>query len=256
MPPTHLDPSAVAHYNERGYVILHQVFAEDEISAMIEAAESGSRVADTTRSRQDGEGRPTRLAIWHDLGNDVWTAASTSPRIVNNIRILLGEEAAFFHGKVIFKDAHEGGAWEWHQDYGYWYNQGFAFPRMISAFVVLDPATEANGCLQVLAGSHHLGRLDHGRVGDQTGTEASRVDQVVPLFERVPCEMDPGDVLFFHCNLLHTSEANLSDHPRRSFIICFNALSNPQFATKQTAESRPCPVSADNAILTAANEFA
>ena len=95
-----------------------------------------------------------RLAIWHELGDDIWAAASTNPRIVNNLRILLGEEIAFFHGKVMLKEAKQGGAWEWHQDYGYWYNQGFAFPRLISAFVALDAATKENGCLQVLRGSH------------------------------------------------------------------------------------------------------
>jgi ectoine hydroxylase-related dioxygenase (phytanoyl-CoA dioxygenase family) len=246
----YIDPAAVTHYHQHGYVIVPNVYTQEEVGILLDAVESGRRVSETTNSRLDGDGRNTRLAIWHELGDDVWAAASTSPRIVNSIRILLGEEAAFFHGKVIFKDAHEGGAWEWHQDYGYWYNQGFAFPRMISAFVALDPATQQNGCLQVLAGSHLLGRLDHERVGDQTGTDTSRIDSVVPLFERIQCEMNAGDVLYFHCNLLHTSEANLSDHPRRAFIICYNALANPQFGERQTAGDLPCPISADDAILT------
>ncbi len=247
----YLDPSSVAHYNEKGFVLVRDVFTAEEVEIMLDAVESGDRVADTTKGRLDGDGLTSRLAIWHDLGNDVWTAVSTSPRIVNSIRILLGEEAAFFHGKIVFKDAHEGGAWEWHQDYGYWYNQGFAFPRMISASIALDPATIQNGCLQVLPGSHHLGRLDHGRVGDQTGIDKNRLDAVVPLFEPLHCEMNSGDALFFHCNLLHTSEANLSDRPRRSYIICYNALTNPQFAETQTSDHRPCPVSSDDSILKA-----
>ena len=55
--------------------------------------------------------------------------------------------------------------------------------------------------------------------------------------------------LFFHCNLLHTSDPNASDRHRRSFIVCYNALANPQLAKTKTADQHPCPVSADNAIL-------
>lgn len=245
----YLTPEDVAAYRRDGSVIVKDVFSPDEIGAMIAAVEQGERVAGTTRDRDDGDGRITRLAIWNELGDDVWSAVSTSPRIVNNVRILLGEEAAFFHGKVIFKEAGTGGAWQWHQDYGYWYNQGYAFPRMISAFIALDGATRENGCLQVLRGSHLLGRLDHGKVGDQTGTDTDRIAAVEPLFERVYCEMTPGSVLFFHCNLLHTSAKNTSDRDRRAFIICYNALGNPQLADNKTSEQRPCPVSADDAIL-------
>ena len=245
----YLTPEDVTTYQRDGSVIIKDVFTADEISAMTDAVEHGNRVAETTRDRDDGDGRITRLAIWNELGEDVWSAVSTSPRIVNNVRILLGEEAAFFHGKVIFKEAGTGGAWQWHQDYGYWYNQGFAYPRMISAFIALDAATQENGCLQVLRGSHLLGRLDHGKIGDQTGTDAARISAVESLLTRDDCVMTPGSVLFFHCNLLHTSAKNTSDHDRRAFIICYNALGNPQLTEKKTSESRPCPVSPDNAIL-------
>ncbi|MBS13488.1 MAG: phytanoyl-CoA dioxygenase family protein [Gemmatimonadetes bacterium] len=245
----YLTPDDVAAYERDGSVIVKDVFNEAEIAAMIGAVEEGNRVADTTRDRDDGDGRITRLAIWHELGDDIWSAVSTSPRIVNNVRILLAEETAFFHGKVIFKEAGTGGAWQWHQDYGYWYNQGFAFPRMISAFIALDEATKENGCLQVLRGSHQLGRLDHGKIGDQTGTDTDRISAAEKLFERQYCEMSPGSVLFFHCNLLHTSDKNTSAKDRRAFIICYNALGNPQLGNRKTSESRPCPVSADSAIL-------
>ena len=161
----------------------------------------------------------------------------------------MGEEVSFFHGKVMLKEARTGGKWEWHQDYGYWYNLGFVFPRMMSAFVALDPATRQNGCLQVLRGSHMLGRLSHGQVGEQTGADEDRMSLIESSFERVYCEMSPGAVLFFHCNLLHASGPNDSDLHRRAFIICYNALANPQLGNPGRTELPPCPVGADNAIL-------
>jgi ectoine hydroxylase-related dioxygenase (phytanoyl-CoA dioxygenase family) len=239
----------VAAFHRDGYLNVGGLFTRSEVEAMLAAVEAGDRVASSTSAARDAEGRASRLALWFELGDDIWAAASTCPRVVNNIRILLGEEAAFFHGKVMLKEAHTGGAWEWHQDYGYWYLQGYAFPRLVSVFVALDPATRENGCLQVLRGSHRLGRLDHGRVGSQTGADPARIAEIEKLFERVHCGMAPGDALFFHCNLLHSSAPNDSDTDRRSFIMCYNALANPQFAEKKTSEQRPCPVGPDDAIL-------
>jgi ectoine hydroxylase-related dioxygenase (phytanoyl-CoA dioxygenase family) len=67
--------------------------------------------------------------------------------------------------------------------------------------------------------------------------------------ELLYCELDPGDALFFHSNLLHRSEANLSDHPRWSLISCYNLQSN--LAYKETSLSWKTPVELvpDDAIL-------
>ena len=45
---------------------------------------------------------------------------SANPRIVNSMRALLREEIYHWHSKVMLKYPEGGGAWEWHQDYGYW----------------------------------------------------------------------------------------------------------------------------------------
>lgn len=242
----------VAAYHRDGYLHVPGLFTEEEVRAMIAAVEEGERVARSTWASADAEGKSSRLALWFELGDDIWAAASTCPRVVNNVRILMGEEIAFFHGKVMLKEARTGGAWEWHQDYGYWYDQGYVFPRLMSVFVALDPATRENGCLQVLRGSHRLGRLNHTRVGKQTGADPARIGEIEALFERVYCVMAPGDALFFHCNTLHCSAPNDSDRDRRSFIMCYNALANPQLAEEKTSESRPCPVGPDDGILRAA----
>ena len=246
-----LSMDEVARFNQDGYLLKDALFSQDEVAVLIDEIEQGSGLDRFTRAAQDAEGRPSRLAIWYRLEDDAWGAASTKPSIVNGVRLLLGEEAAFFHGKVMFKEARSGGAWEWHQDYGYWYNESFAFPRMISAFVALDEATEENGCLRVLRGSHKLGRQNHEDLGGQTGVTPERMAALVPLFDEVAVAMKPGSVLFFHCNLFHRSAPNESDKHRRSFIVCFNALNNPTLALSGWAseERRPCPTGEEDGAL-------
>jgi ectoine hydroxylase-related dioxygenase (phytanoyl-CoA dioxygenase family) len=127
------------------------------------------------------------------------------------------------------KETYVGGAWEWHQDYGYWYNNGCLFPYMASCYVAVDPATRENGCMQVLRGSHQMGRINHGVVADQTGADLERVEQAMKRLELVYCEMEAGTALIFHCNTLHRSDANRSPHPRWGLIACYNAARNDPY---------------------------
>jgi len=240
----YLDADKVNAYHRDGYVVLENVFSQAQVDAMIAEIEGGGRVAENLRKRPDTAGKTANLALWYDIGDDIWGAATINPTLVNSVRILMGEEVAFFHGKVMMKEAKSGGRWEWHQDYGYWYNQGFLFPTMMSAYVTLDRATKENGCLKVLKGSHHLGRLNHEKIAGQTGIDPKRVEALEALFELVYCEMEPGSVLFFHGNLLHSSESNESEYHRRAFINCFSALSNPQLSGygEHDIQREPCPV--------------
>jgi hypothetical protein len=49
--------------------------------------------------------------------------------------------------------------------------------------------------------------------------------------ELVYCEMEPGDALFFHGNLLHRSDQNKSDASRWSLICCYNTRHNDPYLT-------------------------
>ena len=122
---------------------------------------------------------------------------------------------------------------QYSQDYGYWYDN-FLTSDLASCMIALDRATKQNGCLEVLKGSHKAERIAHGPVGvGQTGADPERVRmlQETGQLEVVPCEMEPGSVLFFHSNLLHSSSPNRSPHSRWSLICCYGAVSNPPLPT-------------------------
>lgn len=243
-----IDAAAVTRYHEDGFLVVPNLFSAEEVRIMLDHV-GGEKVAGQAWDITDASGAGARMALWTDIAQDVWGAASTCPRIVNTIRMLQGEDIAFFHGKVMLKLAGTGAAFEWHQDYGYWYDQGFAMPRMMSAFVALDPCTRANGCLEVLKGSHRLGRLNHQAAGSQTGADPERLRQVMPLFEHVHVELTPGSTIFFDCNLLHGSSPNRSTMHRRSFIMCYNALHNPTLWPNHPLLQVPCPVGPENGLL-------
>ena len=54
------------------------------------------------------------------------------------------------------------------QDFGYWYhgNKRWVNPNMGNCSIAVDRAHRGNGALQVIRGSHRLGRLEHGQVAE------------------------------------------------------------------------------------------
>ncbi len=216
-------------FNKDGFILLKSLFDKEEIDLLKKTAVEDRELDKHSFGRADGEGGTVRLSLWNHPGNNIYGMIARSHRIVDKVEKLLGDEVYHYHSKMILKDPEIGGAWAWHQDYGYWYQNGVLFPNLVSVFIAVDKATRENGCLQVIKGSHHMGRVDHVLTGDQAGADQERVDEALKRLELVYCEMDPGDTIFFHSNLLHRSDQNKSPNPRWSLICCYNAASNDPY---------------------------
>jgi ectoine hydroxylase-related dioxygenase (phytanoyl-CoA dioxygenase family) len=212
-----------------GFLVAERLFDSVEIGLLGRIARADRELLQSSASRRDGSGGVIQLSVRNELGHDIYSAIVRCRRIVDAMERLLGGEVYHYHHKMILKEPRIGGAWEWHQDYGYWYDTGCLFPDLASCMIAVDRATPANGCLQVLKGSHHMGRLNHGPIGDQTGADPERVQAALARLELVSCALEPGDAVFFHSNLLHRSDRNDSDEPRWAFICCYNAARNDPY---------------------------
>ena len=224
-----LSHDTLARYEQDGYLVIDNLFDQEEIDLLRRIARADRRLTQEAAGRRDGQGGVVKLSVQNDLGEDIYGAFVRCRRIVDRMEQLLGGEVYHYHHKMILKEPHVGGAWEWHQDYGYWYHNGCLYPLLASCMIAVDRATKENGCLQVLKGSHHLGRIDHGKVGDQTGAEMEHVNAALARLELVRCELAPGSAIFFHCNLLHRSDQNRSPDPRWALICCYNAARNDPY---------------------------
>lgn len=228
--PTILTPDQRAAFERDGYVFVRSLFDAEETALLREAMENDPAISGHFYNRGDAEGGRTKMALWNHPGDSVYGLAARCRRIVDTMEALLGGEVYHYHSKLTAKEPREGGAWEWHQDYGYWYNNGCLFPDMTSVMIALDRTTRANGCLQVLRGSHRMGRIDHGLLdGQQVGADLARVEEAKRRLELVYAEMEPGDGLFFHCNTLHRSDQNRSADRRWTLLCCYNAASNDPY---------------------------
>ncbi len=243
-----LTSEQIQRFHEDGYLIIPQLFESDEMDILRAAAKQDQAFKKNAHDLKDTEGGVAKLVLWNEAGDDVFGAVARSPRLVDSMEQLLGDEVYHYHSKMSIKEPLTGGAWEWHQDYGYWYLNGCLYPDMASALVAVDPNTKANGCLQLLKGSQKMGRIEHGRYGEQTGADPERTEAAMKVQEHVYAELAPGDVLFFHSNTLHCSDANRSEDPRWSLLCCYNTKHNNPYKESHHPFYEPIERSGENAI--------
>ena len=203
---------------------------------------------DHTLDVDDRSGRNSQITVWNHPSNDIWGMVSCSHRVVDAMEAMLEGEVYHYHSKLLYKKPEVGGAWEWHQDYGYWYKNGCLYPYLASCWIALNRADKSNGCMQVIKGSHHAGRIEHLVDSGQNYADPERVEQLVNRLEVVYCELDPGSALFFHSNVLHRSDANTSNRTRWNLICCYNAARNNPYKAFPHPQYTPLEKVADSAI--------
>src|SRR6478672_6801601 len=247
-----LTPEQIQQYHTDGYVVVKNFCSKAEIDRLYHTALEDDAMRKNALDLNDQTGKKTRLSLWFTPGNDVFGYLTRSEKVVHAAAQLLDSTApvCHFHSKLMQKEPRVGGAWEWHQDYGYWYKNQFMFPdQLLSVMIALTKANKENGCLQVIKGSHKMGRVNHGFAGEQVGADMVMVTNALKTMELIYVELEPGDALFFHPNILHRSEANLSNHPRWSLISCYCSQSNLAYNETSTAWKIPVAVVPDDAIL-------
>ena len=233
-----LSKEQIASYRSDGYLMIPDYFPLADMELLLQIALADQALADNASDHPDADGKVSRLSLRGHLPESAYSGYVRHRAIVEPMEQLLGGEVYHYHHKMMLKEPRVGGAWEWHQDYGYWY-VNFLYADLASCMIAVDRATRDNGCLQVLKGSHRLGRIDHGRRGEQTGADPKRVEMLLDHLEVVYCEMAPGTVLFFDCNLLHRSDPNESDESRWALICCYNSVTNPTLKKRAGAQYEP-----------------
>jgi len=141
------------------------------------------------------------------------------------LRQILGDTPVLtlaHHNSIMTKMPHTSTETRWHQDFRYWH---FKNDNLVSVWLALDTEDDANGVLEFIPGSHKVAFdaacFDEKEYFDEA-LEANR-----DLIATKVCHpLQKGDVVLFHCKLLHRANKNRTDKPKISFVYTAKALSN------------------------------
>ena len=136
------------------------------------------------------------------------------PRILDAVTTLIGPDVKIFLDQTLCKPARAGSAKPPHQDSAYWTH--IDPPNLVICWMALDDATEDNGCMRFLPGSHKLGVIEHKHLED------FRVEDGDFDYDReVAVPLKAGGCTFHHSLVLHRTDMNTSPDRRIGLTVAY-----------------------------------
>lgn len=210
-----LSDAEISQYHEHGYVVPEYRLPE---SVLEEIRDHHDRLV--ARRPEFRDYCPSLLA--YDLG---FLNYARIPEIVDMVEQVLGSDFALWNSSFFAKPAHDGRATPWHQDGEYWPIRPVA---TCTAWLAIDDSTPENGCLRVIRGSHKDRRLRAHATNPATNLtlnqelSADEYDES----EAVDIVLRAGQLSLHDVFLVHGSEANTSDRPRRGMTLRYMPTSS------------------------------
>lgn len=205
-----LSDSQLDAFRAHGWFVAPAVFSEAECAELLREID---QVAFELALGDPSDGQLSYRPMMHLLSAPL-TAAATDARWAPIVLGILGTSARLYWEQAVAKPPFARTELPWHQDNGY---TPIVPEEYVTCWLALDDADENNGCIWVLPDSHRAGTVRH-----RNGTGPFRVADTGGQ-PGIPVPVRAGDVLVFSSLLLHRSGPNITDRPRRAWIIQFCA---------------------------------
>jgi phytanoyl-CoA hydroxylase len=202
--------------------------------------EADTRYPGAPASRDAPGGRTVRRLLQAYARDPVFARWETSAPVAARLRQLLGPEVELsqaHHNCVMTKNPGYSSVTNWHQDIRYW---SFERPDLISVWLALGRERPENGCLSVLPGTHAM-EIIRARYDDALFLRPEIEDNQRLIQTRREVELECGDVLFFHCRLLHAAGNNQTAETKFSLVSTYHTADNHSSAGTRSASLPDIP---------------
>ena len=246
--------SQLAKFHEDGYAVVRGLVPAHVRSRMLEVArdhlseriqpleyEADTQYPGAPVSHDAPGGRTVRRLLQAYARDPAFSRWATSRELSERLESLLGntvELSRAHHNCVMTKSPEHSSVTSWHRDIRYW---SFERSELVSVWLALGEERLSNGCLRVLPRSHAMvfspDRLDEAQfLRTDVGANRSL------LAHELAVELDPGDVLFFHCRLFHAAGRNTSDRTKFSVVFTYHGTDNRPIGGSRSASLPDVPL--------------
>ncbi len=200
----------------RGFLSKEEVEAVREELARYVREDLRSKPADAATYEADGM---TVRNLWRlEQHNEKLRALAERENIRALISPLVHGEPVLAAVETFNKPARVGSGVPYHQDNAYFCQSP---PDMLTVWIAIDPVTEANGPVFYIKGSHRQGMLPTKPSGVKGNSIGLAKAPEVQLSEQFCALLEPGDATIHHCNTIHHSAPNTTEHPRLGFLLVY-----------------------------------
>jgi ectoine hydroxylase-related dioxygenase (phytanoyl-CoA dioxygenase family) len=116
------------------------------------------------------------------------------------------------------KPARVGSGVPYHQDNAYFCRTP---PDMLTVWIAIDAVTQANGPVFFVKGSHRGGVQPTKPSGVRGNSIGMAEPCTSPLTDQFCGLLNPGDATIHHCNTIHHSAPNTTDHSRLGLLLVY-----------------------------------
>ena len=232
----YLTKEEINQFDKEGYLIFPNLFSIEEVQYLSAAVPKLYDIREEYNYREKNSDL-VRTNFAAHLYSKPFAKLAKHPRMIQPVEDLLQEKLYMHQFKINGKMAFEGDVWQWHQDYGTWFNDDLMpNSRAMNVAIFLDEVTEFNGPLLFIPGSHKKGVIDasHDLVTTSYPLWTIKNNLIKELVDRaggikggiVSAKGKAGSMIVFHSCLVHASSCNLSPFNRISVYLSLCAVSN------------------------------
>ncbi len=136
------------------------------------------------------------------------------------------------HNSIMTKMPHTSTQTSWHQDFRYW---NFENDNLVSVWLALDEEYSENGVLEFIPGSHVM-TFSPEQFDEKEYFREDTPENAALFKTKISYPLKKGDVVLFHCKLLHRANKNSTNEPKISFVYTVKGCSNKAIeGTRSTA---------------------
>jgi ectoine hydroxylase len=236
-----LTPEQLDFYEQNGYLVIPDVFSQQEADVFIKEYERLS-ASDSLRGKDElilepDSDQPRSIFSPHRFSG-TFDRLSRDHRVLDKVSQILDSEVYIHHARINIKRALNGKSFPWHSDFETWHAEdGLPRCRVVSAWIMLTENNEFNGPLYLIPGSHKYFIACAGATPENHHKASLRKQEYgVPSINALKeltargglaaAQGAAGTLILHEGNTMHGSPDNISPAARTNLFFVYNSVLN------------------------------
>ena len=251
-----LSPEQLAQFQNDGFIVLRNFLDEKSCDAILKVAQE--HLEKKIEPIETETGYDARSKAYRTDVTDYSSQSDKSSMVVRRLRQVYNRDERFkqwmenekirpilqqvlndqvvittaHHNSIMTKMPHVSSETRWHQDRRYW---RYSDDNLVSIWLALDDEFSQNGVLEFIPGSHKMKFTSEQFDEKEYFSEEYSVNQEI-ITHKVSTNLQKGDVVLFHCLLLHRANRNMTDKAKLSFVYTVKGARTKALEGTRSAE--------------------
>ena len=251
-----LTPLQLQDFQQNGFLILRNFLEVKKCEAILDVAKAHLKhriepietelgyneksfeyrrdVADYSSTKQQSQVRRLRQVYDRDILFKKWME---NEKIRPILKQVLDDEVVIttaHHNSIMTKMPSPHSQTAWHQDRRYW---SYSDDNLVSVWLALDKENSANGVLEFIPKSHTM-QFSSEQFGEKEYFLEDNKLNMSLIETKVSSNLEAGDVVLFHCKLLHRANRNSTTKPKISFVYTVKGKQTMALKGSRSAQYR------------------